>query len=135
MWNPEDHWFNDGPPVPSNPPFDPNWRFNTGAFSDLLFYDRNAGLGEFYFHEPIPPPAEPLEGYITSQTSPGNPSAAVSTGSVLPGASISFHVSSQHGPYSITIYRTGFFANGTTEQMMAVIARTSERPDTVPDCA
>ena len=132
MWNPEDHWFNDGPPVPSNPPFDPNWRFNTGAFSDLLFYDRNAGLGEFYFHEPIPPPAEPIEGYITSQTSPGNPSAAVSTGSVLPGASISFHVSSQHGPYSITIYRTGFFADGTTEQMMAVIDGLPSDPTPFP---
>ena len=26
----EDHWFDDGPPV-SSPPFDPDWRFNTGA--------------------------------------------------------------------------------------------------------
>lgn len=32
MSDPDDHWFNDGPPVSSPPPYDPNWRFGTGAF-------------------------------------------------------------------------------------------------------
>ena len=106
MANEEDHWFNDGPPVSSPPQFDPDWRFGTGTFSDLLIYERVAGLGEFYFHEPLGPPPEPLEGYITSTTShKGLP--AISTGSVLPGETIAFHVSSQHGPYTITIYRQG----------------------------
>jgi len=131
MSNPEDHWFNDGPPVSSSPPFDPNWRYGTGAFSDLLFYDRNAGLGEFYFHEPLPPPVEAVDGYITSQSSHGD-AVPVSTGSVLPGESISFHVSSHAGPYSITIYRTGFFADGATEEMMAVIDGLPSNPTPFP---
>jgi hypothetical protein len=83
MSNPEDHWFDDGPPVSSTPPFDPDWRFSTGTFSDLLLYDRAAGRGDFFFHEPLPPPPEPLEGYITSRSSHRG-EAPVSTGSVLP---------------------------------------------------
>jgi hypothetical protein len=120
MANREDHWFDDGPPVSSTPPFDPDWRFNTGAFSDLLLYDRAAGRGDFFFHEPLPPPPEPLDGYITCRSSHGG-EPPVATGSVVPGESIAFHVGSQQGPYSITIYRQGFFPDGTTEQMMAVV--------------
>jgi N,N-dimethylformamidase beta subunit-like, C-terminal len=135
MSNLDDHWFGDGPPVyrgrywpftgllirlGSKPRFDPDWRFGTGAFSDLLLYDRAAGLGEFYFHEPLSPLGEPLEGYVTSRSSQYG-ARPVSTGSVLPGESIAFHVSSQSGPYSITIYRQGVFADGTTEERMATI--------------
>jgi hypothetical protein len=130
MANPDDHWFNDGPPA-SAPPFNPDWRFGTGAFSDLLLYDRHAGLGEFYFHEPPPPPVEPLAGYITSQSSHGG-APPVSTGSVLPGESIAFHISSQSGPYSITIHRQGLFADGKTEQMMAAIGGLPSDPKPFP---
>lgn len=120
MSDPEDHWFGDGPAVSSTPPFNPDWRYGTGGFSDLLLYDRGAGLGEFYFHEPIPPSPEPLEGYITAQTSHGGASL-VSTGSVLPGESIAFHVNSQQGPYTITIYRQGLLDGDQMEQLMAVV--------------
>ena len=130
MSNPEDHWFNDGPPSSSTPPYDPDWRFGTGPYTDFLFYDANAGLGEFYFHEPLPYPVAPLEGYITSQTKSGD--AWVSTGSVVPGESISFHVSSQLGPYSITIYQTGIFDGGSTEQMMTVIDGLPADPMSFP---
>ena len=131
MSNPEDHWFDDGPPISSTPRFDPDWRFSTGTFSDLLLYDRAAGRGDFFFHEPLPPPAEPLEGYITSQSSHRG-EAPVSTGSVLPGESIAFHVSSQHGPYSITIYRQGLFADGATEQEVAVVDGLPSNPTPLP---
>jgi hypothetical protein len=134
MSDPEDHLFVDGPPVPSTqqpPGLDPQWRFGTGAFSDLLFYDRNAGLGEFYFHEPLPPPVEPLDGYITSQSSHGG-GVPVSTGSVLPGESLAFHVSSHDGPYSITIYRVGSFNGGPTEEMMATIEGLPSNPAPFP---
>src|SRR6266545_3852457 len=131
MSNADDHWFGDGPAVSSTPPFDPDWRFGTGGFSDLLFYDRAAGLGEFYFHEPLPPPAEPLEGYVTSRSSHDG-AQPVSTGSVVPGESIAFHVSSQHGPYSITIYRQGALAGGKTEQRMAVIDGLPSNPTPFP---
>lgn len=127
----EDHWFNDGPPASGPPPYDPQWRFGTGAFSGVLLYDQGPGLGEFYFHGPLPPPAEPLEGYISSQTSSYG-AQPVSTGSVLPGESINIHVSSQCGPYSMTIYRLGCFADGTTEQEMATISGLPADPAPFP---
>ena len=127
----EDHWFNDGPPVSGSPPYDPQWRFGTGAFSGVLLYDRGAGLGEFYFHGPLPPPAEPLEGYISSQTSSYG-AQPVSTGSVRPGESINIHVSSQSGPYSVAIYRLGYFADGTTEQQMTTISGLPADPPPFP---
>jgi N,N-dimethylformamidase beta subunit-like, C-terminal/Tectonin domain len=81
-----------------------NWRAAAGGFADFLFYDRAAGLGEVYLHAPLPPPLEPLAGYITSATSHGT--QQVSTGSVVPGETISFHISSKDpNPYSIAIYR------------------------------
>jgi hypothetical protein len=130
MVNPDDHWFNDGPVVSLPPFFDPDWRFGTGAFSDLLFYDRNTGIGEFYAHENLPYAAAPLEGYITSQTSHGS-SQPVSTGSILPGESISFHVNSQFGPYSISVYLQGLFT-GAPEQFMAEITGLPNDPVPLP---
>jgi len=130
MSSPEDHWFNDGPPSSLTPPYDADWRFGTGTYSDLLFYDENAGLGETYFHEPLPYPVPALEGYITSQT--WGTDAWVSTGSVIPGETINFHVSSQLGPYSIAIYRSGFFDGGSTEQMMTVIDGLPANPVPFP---
>ncbi len=129
--NPEDHWFDDGPSVNSVPPYDPDWRFGPGGFSDLLLYDRAAGQGSFYFHEPLPPPLVPLEGYITSQSSHGG-APPVSTGSVLPGESIVLHVSSQQGPYTITIYRQGVFASGATELLMATVTGLPSNPAPLP---
>ena len=131
MANEDDHWFNEGPPMSSPPRFDPDWRFGTGTFSDLLIYDRVAGSGEFYYHEPLPPPPEPLAAYITSKTShKGRP--AVSTGSVLPGETIAFHVSSQHGPYTITIYRQGSSQDGEVEQAMGTIEGLPSNPRPFP---
>ncbi len=129
--NSEDHWFNDGPAVSGPPPYDPDWRFGTGAFSDLLLYDKEAGLGEFYFHEPLAPPIEPLAGYITSHTSHDG-ATPVSTGSVLPGEALTFHVSSQCGPYSIAIYQLGAFADGTTERMLATVEELPSAPTPFP---
>lgn len=112
MANPDDHWFNDGPTLFSAvPPYDRNWRAGTGAFSDLLLYDRAAGLGETYLHEPLPPPEEALAAYASSLSSHGG-APPVASGSVLPGETISFHVSSAE-PYTIRIYR-----QGETEQFM-----------------
>jgi hypothetical protein len=62
-----------------------------GAFTDLLFYEGSSG--EIYLHEPPnPTPIDPLAGYVNPR-------------SVQPGDEIGFYVSSQVGPYSITIYR------------------------------
>jgi hypothetical protein len=74
VWDPEDIKFQDG-------------------FTDLLFYDRANGYGEFDFHEPFGAiPVEPLEGYSSSE-------------SVIQGGSIDFHVNSRVGPVTITIFR------------------------------
>jgi N,N-dimethylformamidase beta subunit-like, C-terminal len=64
-----------------------------GGFTDLLFYEGAGGQGEFYMHEPpLPTVVDPLAGYVSS-------------GSVLPGETITFHVSSHVGRYQIRIYR------------------------------
>ncbi len=125
--NPEDHWFDDGPPMSSTPPYDPEWRFGAGGFSDFLTYDRGAGIGRTYFHEPITPVVQPISGYISSLTSHGS-AAPVSTGSVLPGETIGFHISSHQGAYSITIYRQGVSIEGRTEEMMATIEGLPSNP-------
>ena len=127
----EDHKFNDGPPASGSPPYDPQWRFGTGAFSGVLLYDQEAGLGEFYFHGPLPPPAVPLDGYVSSQTK-SDGTQPVSTGSVVPGESIDIHVSSQVGPYSITIYQRGYFTGATTEREMATIDGLPVDPAPLP---
>jgi hypothetical protein len=67
--------------------------FPDGGFTDLVLYYRAVGCGEIYAHEPPnPTPIEPFAGYVSS-------------GSILPGDTIDFHVSSQVGPYGITLYR------------------------------
>ena len=58
--------------------------------------------------------------------------AAVSTGSVFPERPSRSTSAVDAGPYSITIYRTGFFADGTTEQMMAVIDGLPSDPTPFP---
>jgi hypothetical protein len=66
--------------------------FPDGGFTDLLFYSTQ-GVGEFFSHEPPDPtPILPFDGYV-------------SKGSVLPGETIDFHVSSQVGPFQIVLYR------------------------------
>ena len=67
--------------------------FPDGSFTDLVLYDRAAGQGEFYLHEPPDPtPIAPFAGYAVPR-------------SAAPGQTVAFHVSSQVGPYSITVYR------------------------------
>jgi hypothetical protein len=67
--------------------------FPDGGFTDFVLYDRTSGYGEIYAHEPPDPtPIEPFAGYVSS-------------GSILPGDTIDFHVSSQVGSYTITLYR------------------------------
>jgi N,N-dimethylformamidase beta subunit-like protein len=67
--------------------------FPDGAFTDLVLYNRADGYGEIYSHEPPDPtPIAPFDGYVSS-------------GSVLPGDTIDFHISSQVGPYAINLYR------------------------------
>jgi hypothetical protein len=69
--------------------------FVEGGFTDLLFYTATLGRGDFYLHEPADPtPIDPFAGYVSDR-------------SVLPGESVGFSVSSQVGPFAITIYRLG----------------------------
>jgi hypothetical protein len=119
MSNPEDHWFYDGPPS-SPEAYDPDWRFSAGGFSDLVLYDRAAGLGQFYFHEPVPPAPPQLDAYITCGTTHGMTSG-LATGSVLPGECIGVHVNSQIGPYQVEIYQQTWLADGETEKRMTTI--------------
>jgi hypothetical protein len=115
----DDHWFNDGPGGVRYQFTEEqrNWRAGTGAFTDLLLYDRAAGLGETYLHEPVPPPAPVLDCYISSVSQ--HDDALVSSGSVLPGETLSFHVSSLTS-YTVQIFRQGYFA-GQTEQFMTQV--------------
>jgi hypothetical protein len=119
MANPDDHWFNDGPNMDDFPDEARNWRAVVGGFTDLLLYDRAAGLGETYLHQPIPPPDVPLEAYITYQLSGGvgNP---LTPGIASQSDTISFHVSSLE-PYTIKIYREGYFEDAQTEQFMSQV--------------
>jgi hypothetical protein len=67
--------------------------FADGSWTDLLFYEQNAGYGEIYLHEPpAPTPIDPFAGY------PSPRSAAA-------GDTIQLYISSQVGPYTITLYR------------------------------
>ena len=67
--------------------------FDEGGFTDLLFYDRAAGYGEIALHEPPDSTnMRPIEGYC-------------SAGSVRPGETLEFFISSQVGPYSLSVYR------------------------------
>ncbi len=89
--------------------------FADGGFTDLLFYDRGNGYGEFYLHEPLNPTfVEPFAGYVSS-------------GSVCPGDTITFHVSSQVGQYTINIFR-----QGVSEVLMANISELQAAPSPLP---
>jgi hypothetical protein len=71
---------------------DPEYVKFQNGFTDLLFYDRANGYGEFYLHEPFEAiVAENLEGYVSPE-------------SVVPGETIVFYVNSRVGPYTITVY-------------------------------
>lgn len=84
-------------------PDDEDYKFGDGRFSSLLFYDRTAGRGEFFLHEPFAAVEQlPLAGY----TAPG---------SVRPGESIQFFVNSTVGPYAIRIYRLGLTREFVTD--------------------
>ena len=88
-----------------------DWKFGDGRFSSLLFYDRTAGRGEFFLHEPFAAVEHaPLAGY----TAPG---------SVCPGESIRFFVNSTVGPYAIGIYRLG-----VTREFVTNIVPSSQLP-------
>jgi hypothetical protein len=83
---------------------DPEYVKFQDGFSDLLFYDRPHGYGEFYSHEPYDSIyARDLEGYVSS-------------GSVAQGENIGFHVNSRVGAYTITVYREDL-----TEVLMTAI--------------
>jgi len=70
-----------------------DYKFREGRFSSLLCYDRDAGRGEFFLHSPFQAYQNPpLAGYTSG-------------GSVCPGESIGIFVSSNAGPFAITIYR------------------------------
>src|SRR5207248_3869975 len=76
-------------------PDEEDYTFRDSRFSSLLFYDRDAGRGEFFLHWPFEAYVRPpLEGYT-------------SRGSVRPGESVQFFVSSTVGPFAIGIYRLG----------------------------
>jgi hypothetical protein len=117
--NVEDLCFSTGPSgvIYSFGDDDRMWRAGAGAFVDLLFYDRDAGLGETYRHDPPQPPAPPLYAYVST----GQSHVAAGwreTGSVLPGETIAFHVSSE-SPYSITLFQQGYFGAGVFERQVA----------------
>ena len=89
--------------------------FPEGGFSDLLFYDRGRGAGEFYLHEPPDStPRQALAGYT-------------SAGSVRAGRALSFFVSSQVGPYTIKIYR-----QSSAEVFMAEMTNLPAAPTPLP---
>jgi hypothetical protein len=89
--------------------------FPEGAFTDLLFYDRNDGLGEFYLYEPPDSTVvNPLAGYA-------------SAGSVRAGERVDFFVSSQVGAYTLKIYR-----QAADEILMATIPDLLIAPSPLP---
>ena len=89
--------------------------FAEGGFTDLLFYDRDLGYGEISLHEPPDSTrVRPLEGYC-------------SAGSVRPGETIGFHVSSQVGPYTIKVYR-----QAAGEVFMADVSGLPAAPTPLP---
>jgi hypothetical protein len=60
-----------------------------------FLYNRGDGRGDFYLHEPWnPTPIQPFAGNVSRRSN-------------LAGQQISFHVSSQVGPYTIDVYRLG----------------------------
>lgn len=103
--NPDDQCFHDGPK--DNIPGDAlrerrNWRASAGPFLDLAFYERNSGTLSIFSHLPTPRSLRSnIEGYVTSVSNHGG--TAIPTGSVLPGETVSIHISSTTS-YSLHIY-------------------------------
>jgi hypothetical protein len=94
---------------------DADLNFPHGGFSDLLFYDRGRGEGQFYLHEPPKfTPSQDLAGYTSS-------------GSVRAGQSLDFFVSSHVGPYTIRVYR-----QSTDEIFMAEVLGLPSAPSPLP---
>ncbi len=89
--------------------------FADGGFTDLLFYKGDLGRGDFYLREPPDPtPIDPFAGYVSDR-------------SVLPGESVGFCVSSQLGPFAISIYRLGL-----NQTPMGAVAGLSAAPEPLP---
>ena len=89
-------------------------KFQNG-FTDLLFYERPNGYGEFYLHEPFNAiEVERLAGYASSE-------------SVIQGGEITFHVNSRVGPFTIRIYRQGL-----VEVLMATLTNVEQFPRPYP---
>jgi hypothetical protein len=84
-------------------------------FTDLLFYDGTNGYGEFYLHEPFAAitPVD-LEGYVSS-------------GSVIPGETITFYINSRVGPYTITVY-----LQDSDEVLMTTVGNIQQFPQPFP---
>jgi hypothetical protein len=68
--------------------------FDGGGFIDLAFYGSASGDLDIYLKEPPPQPLDALMGYP-------------SCNSARPGETITFHVSSTVGPFTLDVYRLG----------------------------
>jgi hypothetical protein len=77
--------------------------FPGGGFTDLAFYGSAEGDLDFFLKEPPPAPLDRLVGYASAT-------------SVRPGELISFHVSSNAGPFEIDVFR-----HGASETHMATL--------------
>jgi hypothetical protein len=89
--------------------------FVDGGFTDLLFYKGDLARGDFFLHEPPDPtPIDSFAGYVSDR-------------SVLPGESVQFYVSSQVGPFAITIYRLGL-----DQTPMGEVAGLPAAPEPLP---
>jgi hypothetical protein len=89
-------------------------KFQVG-FTDLLFYERTDGYGEFYRHDPYGSIlVESLEGYTSSE-------------SVLQGGTIEFYINSRVGPYTIEVYREDL-----SEVLMTSVPVTLQFPGPYP---
>ena len=94
---------------------DPEYPKFQNGFTDLLFYDRAAGYGEFFLHEPFGSiEVHDLEGYVFP-------------GSVAPGETINLYVNSRVGPYTINIYR-----QDVDEVLMTNIQNIQQFPQPFP---
>lgn len=122
--DPEDHWFQDGPPGSHA------WQIAPGAFASLAFYQNTIGTGTFCRHLPPVPAVRPaLEGYLTSTTSSAE-NIIVATGSVLPGEHIDLHLSCAQS-VSIAIYKqpssTALAQLGTVTPSIRPVGRLAYR--------
>jgi hypothetical protein len=109
----DDHWLSDGPIIPGNSALETErraalrqWRGGLGAFCGFMAYDKASGIGECFRRDPRLPAIPPVEGYATS-TSSHSGQTPLSSGSVLPGETVNFHISTTQsfGACTIDIYR------------------------------